>query len=121
MGRLQDIDLVDQRRIGLGDSKSDIAAAGDEGEKDFALRFGELLGIVEAGEFRGQTRFRPAGGEDDSGGHHRPGERPAPGLVHACDAHPILPPQGALELEPVNGFSGHLNGFHDDAASPARQ
>jgi len=53
------------------------------------------------GESGGQTRFRPARRQDGGGGDDRPGERPAPGLIHARDAREIFLPQHALEFKPV--------------------
>src|ERR1035437_9895622 len=79
MRGLQDVDFVNHRRVHLGDAEFDFAAADDEGEKLFALRFGELLGIVQAGEFGGQTGFRPTRRQDGSSGDERPGKRAATG------------------------------------------
>jgi hypothetical protein len=43
-----------------------------------AARLGQLLGVAQALD-------RPLRVEDDGGGVHRPGQRAAPGLVHAAD------------------------------------
>ena len=107
MRRLQNIDLVNHRRADLGDSKFDFAAAGDEGEKLFALRFGELLGIVQAGEFGGQTEFRPTRRQNRRRRNDRPGERPTPGLVHAGNARDARTPESLLEFKRVDELSIH--------------
>ena len=104
---LQNVDFVNQRRVNFGDGEFDFAAGGDEGEEFLALQFGELLGIVQAFEFARQAGFRPFRRQNGGGGNDRPGERPAPGLVHARDAREILLPKRALEFKTVGKFGGH--------------
>ena len=111
MRRLQNVDLVNHRRVNFGDAEFNLAAAGDELKIFFALRFAELLGIVQAGKFGGQTGFRPARRQNCRRRDDRPGERPAPGLVHACDARDIFSPQRALEFKAVGKFGTHGDNF----------
>ena len=71
-------------------ANSHFAASGEKRKKSFALRGGELLGIVQAFEFARQTGFRPFRRQNGRRRHDRPGQRPAPGLVHARDAGQAL-------------------------------
>ena len=83
----QDVVAVDARGRAEGDR--DLGAGADFQIELFAILEGELLGIVEP--------LRDAVGiEDHGGGHHRPGERAAPGLVAAGDRHHAPPHGGAL-------------------------
>ena len=72
----QDIVAIDPRRRGKGDREG--RGRADLLEQFLAALGGQPLGIVEA--------LRNALGiEHHGGGHHRPGQRPAPGLVAAGD------------------------------------
>ncbi len=64
--------------VHLRDAEFDFGAGGEKGKIFFALRFGELLGIVQAGEFGGQAGFRPAGGRMAAAATTGPASGPRP-------------------------------------------
>ncbi len=74
---MEDVEPVDLRGVGPGDRPGERALLDEPGEVFAALGL-ELLRI-------GETADAAAGVEDDGGGHHRSGERPAPGLVDPDD------------------------------------
>ncbi len=47
MSGLQNIDLINRRRIRAGDGEADFGMAGQQVKETFALGFGELFGIVQ--------------------------------------------------------------------------
>ncbi len=57
MRGLQDVDLVNHARVHQRDGEFDLRASDEKFKIFFALRLGELLGIVQAGEFGGQNLF----------------------------------------------------------------
>ena len=54
---------------------------------------------------------RPSTSACGGSGNHRPGERPAPGLVYARDARDLLLPEHTLEFKTVTEFGGHGEKF----------
>ena len=101
MRRLVDVDAVDHLRVHESNSPADVRMRGQDRVILLALRFGELLGVVEATEGAGQTRFQPGTREHDGAGDHRPRERATAGLIHARDDGQALLPQLALVGQPV--------------------
>ncbi len=82
VGGLEDIDVVDERRVDDADAEMDLRFRVNGGEKFLADFLGELLGVVET-----QEGFREAFGDPLNRQHHRrrhnrTGERAAPGFVH---------------------------------------
>ena len=75
--RAQDVDVVDD--VVLDDGEADAEGVGEDRlEERLALRFGELLRVVQARECDRAGVGERAGGGDDGAG-----ERPASGLVEA--------------------------------------
>src|ERR1035437_7155902 len=85
MGRLVDVDAVDDLHLHAGYRIANFGMRGEGGEILLALRFGELLGIVEAAESAAQARFRPTTWKHDRGGDHRPRKRTAASLINTRD------------------------------------
>src|ERR1039458_3100711 len=85
MSRLVDVDAVDDLHLHAGYCIANFGMRGEGGKILLALRFGELLGVVEAAESAGQPRFRPTAWKHDRGSDHQPRERAAASLIHPRD------------------------------------
>ena len=73
-GRLKDVERVDF--LHAGDADAPMAALLNARSELCAPGCAQHLAVGEAADF--------LAAQDDGGGHHRAGERSAPGLVHAC-------------------------------------
>ena len=111
MRGLQDVDRIDGRGIHGGDGKADFGECGQGLKKTLPLAGAELLGIVQARQLSRQAGPNPDHGKIHRGRHHRPSQRPAPGLIHARDAHAPVGDVRALEGEPVDGCRLHFAGL----------
>ena len=60
---------------------------------------GKLFGIVDAAQEIGQAAQNPIHRKNDGGGHDRPGQRPAAGLVQAGDVRHALAQQFRFKTE----------------------
>ena len=89
----QDVDPVDGRSVHVGHADGE-GLPRDDPEQPLSLFRRQALAVVEPAD-------PGPGPQDDRGRHHRPGQRSAPGLVHAGDARQAAPPR--RHLEPVRG------------------
>ena len=92
MGRFENVEPVDFLSSDHRRGPADSAVAGDLGIKTLAglrRKFFRVVEVAMAETFR----------KHHDRGHHRAGERAAPGFIDSGNPHPTKPPQGAFVSE----------------------
>ncbi len=102
MGGAQDVQGVDFRRLGEGDSPLDIRAGGELLVERPAFGSAQFFRIIETGA--GETVR-----QNDGCGGHRPGQRPPARLVHAGDPFQAAGMEGGFEGQVRHGSQKRLN------------
>lgn len=97
----EDVDAVDDVGFNRDDGEAEVGVSGDQVEITGARVGGELLGIVELEEFRGDARFPPLGREDDRGNKDGTCERAAAGLIDTGHGVYACLPKLAFVVETV--------------------
>ena len=92
-GGLEDIEVLDFARVGTTHADAG-SPPFEQGEQLLAPAGGEELGVLEHGVVTVRR-------QDHAGGDHRPGERPAAGLVDTGHAGAAAPVERPLETEGV--------------------
>ena len=82
VGGLEDIDIVDERRVDDADAEMDLRFRVNGSEKFLADFLGELLRVVESQEGFREAFGDPLNRQHRRHRHNRTGERAAPGFVH---------------------------------------
>ena len=82
VGGLEDIDVVDERRVDDADAEMDLRFRVNGGEKFLADFLGELLGVVETQEGSWEAFGDPLTRQHRRRRHNGTGKRAAPGFVH---------------------------------------
>lgn len=82
VGGLEDIDVVDERRVDDADAEMDLRFRVNGGEKFLTDFLGELLRVVESQEGFREAFGDPLNRQHRRRRHNRTGERAAPGFVH---------------------------------------
>jgi hypothetical protein len=83
MGRLEDVDFVNDQRVNDPNAEMDFGFHVNGFEELLANFLGEFFGVIEASERFGQTGFHPLRWQHHGGGHHGASQWAAAGFVHA--------------------------------------
>jgi len=90
MGRLENVDLINERRVHLGDAEANFRAGNQPGVKNLPPPRGKQFAIVDLLQSFGQAPQNPICRENDRCGHDRPGQGTAARFVHPGDASETL-------------------------------
>ena len=97
MGRVQNIHPVDRFDIDLSDSDLNPGNRVNRIAQRFALKLGQLLGVVDRRQRRAARKY-------NGSGHHRTGQRTAADLIDTGDKTKPLRPAFSFQAEEFVSF-----------------